>query len=214
MTVALNDVVILRSLLGSLPDFKDHEQVNRVVRQWHWRRKAVASTVNILSAALYDVFTGDDQDLAVLRRGSVKYLERGGEFIDGPASLFSVVAPSPMRLIWHFIAITFYSIWVLFTHPRPTLGLNGKPRHVAPSFDEYPLFFQRSINILRLALLVFVPPMWAELRWWAPRTPPKVAAKPVRREPTAATESVTLMVYLVWFTVPLVLWTLSLLAFA
>jgi 2-polyprenyl-6-methoxyphenol hydroxylase-like FAD-dependent oxidoreductase len=57
-TVALNDVLILRSLLGALPDFKDRAQINRVVRQWHWRRKLVSSTVNILSAALYDVLTG------------------------------------------------------------------------------------------------------------------------------------------------------------
>jgi len=200
--------VILRSLLGALPDFKDREQINRVVRQWHWRRKAVASTVNILSAALYELFSGDDEDLVVLRSGCVKYLERGGECISGPASLLSIVTPSPIRLIWHFFALTFFSIWVLFTHPRATPGLNGKPRYVAPSFDEYPILLRRSMSILRTACLVFLPPIWSELRWWAPRAPPKAAAQPAPRvPPNAATESVTLPVYIVCFTVPMVLWT-------
>ncbi|KAJ6544019.1 squalene epoxidase [Mycena capillaripes] len=199
MTVALNDVLILRSLLGALPDFKDRAQTGHVQRQWHWRRKAVASTVNLLSTALYDLFSSENEDLAVLRDGCMKYLRRGGECIDGPALLLSVVAPSPLRLAWHFFAIAFYSIWLIFTHPRTAPGLNGKPRYVAPSFDEYPMLFRRSISILHTACLVFLPPVWSEIRWWAPRAPPK---------PTAPfTMDVTMTVYFVWFTVPMLLWT-------
>ncbi|KAJ7266860.1 squalene epoxidase-like protein [Mycena haematopus] len=207
MTVVLNDVVILSSLLGALPNFKDHQQVNRVLRQWHWRRKAVASTVNITSAALYNIFTGDDEDMAVLKSGCAKYFKRGGDCINAPVSLLTIVNPSLVRLLWHFFALTFYSILALFTNPRETLGLNGKPRYVAPSFDEYPMLLCRSINILRLACRIFIPPIWSEIRWWAPHTPPKLAAEPAPRMPTAATESVTLIVYLIWFTVPMVLWT-------
>ncbi|KAJ7359095.1 squalene epoxidase-domain-containing protein [Mycena albidolilacea] len=211
-TVALNDVLILRSLLGALPDFKDRAQINRVVRQWHWRRKLVSSTVNILSAALYDVLTGKDADLAVLRTGYVKYLERGGECLSGPASLLSIVTPSPMQLIWHFLALTFFSIWVLFTHARATPGLNGKPRYVAPSFDEYPALLRRSVHVLHTACLIFVPLAWTEIRWWAPSRR-KASAKPPPRVPLAATESVTLPVYLAMFTAPMVLWMACLLVF-
>ncbi|KAJ7784696.1 squalene epoxidase-like protein [Mycena metata] len=82
MTVALNDVLLLRSLLGNLPDLKDHAQTTRALRKWHWQRKPVASTVNIVSVVLHDLFSGH-----VLRKGCLQYLERGG---DGPAALLTV----------------------------------------------------------------------------------------------------------------------------
>ncbi|KAJ7461823.1 squalene epoxidase-domain-containing protein [Mycena galericulata] len=200
MTVALNDVVLLRSLLGALPDLKDPDRVNRALRQWHWRRKPVASTVNILSFALHALFGGDDdEDLAVLRTGCIKYFERGGECITGPASLLSVVVPSPILLARHFFAVALYSIWILFTRTRTTPGL-GKP-HAAPSFDEYPMLLQRSINILRTACRVFLPLVWSELRWWAPST----AVAPTKERYVMP---VTMTVYIVWFTVPMVIWAL------
>ncbi len=59
MTVALNDVVVLRDLLGSVTDINDWSQVRRVLHRWHWDRKPLASTVNILSVALYDLFGAD-----------------------------------------------------------------------------------------------------------------------------------------------------------
>jgi squalene monooxygenase len=59
MTVALNDVVILRDLLGSVGDLSDWRQIRKVLHQWHWDRKPLASTVNILSVALYDLFGAD-----------------------------------------------------------------------------------------------------------------------------------------------------------
>jgi squalene monooxygenase len=59
MTVALTDIVLLQSLLGALPDFKDPARTSHALRTWHWRRKPVAATVNILSLALYDLFSGD-----------------------------------------------------------------------------------------------------------------------------------------------------------
>jgi len=56
MTVALSDVVVLRDLLGSVNDLNDWKQVKKVLHNWHWDRKPLASTVNILSVALYDLF--------------------------------------------------------------------------------------------------------------------------------------------------------------
>jgi squalene monooxygenase len=108
MTVALNDVVILRSLLGSIPDFRDWERTRRLFRRWHWRRKSLASTVNILSFALYDLFAAEgafwtdyaqykyvsdrflDETLSILQTGMLKYFERGGNCLRGPASLFAM----------------------------------------------------------------------------------------------------------------------------
>lgn len=59
MTVAFGDVVILRDLLETVNDLSDWQQVSRVLHQWHWRRKHLSSTINILSIALYDLFGAD-----------------------------------------------------------------------------------------------------------------------------------------------------------
>lgn len=59
MTVALNDVVMLQSLLGSVSDLGDWSQMKQLLHQWHWARKPLASTINILSFALYDLFGAD-----------------------------------------------------------------------------------------------------------------------------------------------------------
>ena len=108
MTVALNDVVLLCDLLGSVDDLKDWNQMQKTLHRWHWDRKPLASTVNILSVALYDPFGADgrlyhpflscrmftlsffqDEELQVLQTGCFKYFECGGECVNGPASLLS-----------------------------------------------------------------------------------------------------------------------------
>lgn len=59
MTCAFHDVVLLRDLLGSIPDWSDWKQVKAALHRWHWARKPLTSTVNILSFALYDLFGAD-----------------------------------------------------------------------------------------------------------------------------------------------------------
>ncbi len=59
MTCAFNDVVILRDLLLDVKDLADWEEVAPVLNRWFWARKPLASTVNILSVALYDLFGAD-----------------------------------------------------------------------------------------------------------------------------------------------------------
>lgn len=93
MTVALSDVVILRRLLEPLvnapaeeqlhasPDtevlvttpserrpFSDWSQVVPLLTDLHWERKGLASTVNILSVALYDLFGAEGSDNSVCGR--------------------------------------------------------------------------------------------------------------------------------------------------
>lgn len=122
MTVALNDVVILTELFGGAKAVKDAQpdergvvnldswdQVSERLEEWHWKRKSVASCVNILSMALYSLFGADgefsyscsslekitdslliaDENLEVLKTGCFKYFEMGGDCIDGPVSLLS-----------------------------------------------------------------------------------------------------------------------------
>ena len=56
MTVALSDVVILRNILGSLSSFEDWDEVSDALLWWHWSRKPLSSTINLLSGTLYGLF--------------------------------------------------------------------------------------------------------------------------------------------------------------
>ncbi|CAE7174200.1 unnamed protein product [Rhizoctonia solani] len=133
MTVAFCDVVILQRLLseylagrgadiheGAKSTWSEWDELAGILRKWHWERKSLSSTVNILSVALYDLFGANDENLHVLRTGCFKYFERGGECVQGPVSLLSALAPRPGLLMYHFFSVAFYSIWILFTQPKPT----------------------------------------------------------------------------------------------
>lgn len=166
MMVALNDVVILKELIGSVDNFADWREVSSLLHQWHWKRKPLSSTVNILSVALYDLFGADDDNLDVLRMGCFKYFELGGNCVDGPVSLLSGVIPDPFLLFRHFFAVAFYSIWCMFTHPQPRVTESGKTVMVAARFDEYPFLLIKSFRVFWTACIVFGPLMWTEIRWW------------------------------------------------
>jgi len=61
MTVALNDVVLLSQLLCEVENFSHWDRVSDVLHRWHWARKPLSSTINILSVALYDLFEADGE---------------------------------------------------------------------------------------------------------------------------------------------------------
>ncbi|KAG6915714.1 hypothetical protein DXG01_010272 [Tephrocybe rancida] len=166
MTVALNDVVQLRELLAPIENLQNWKVVGNVVRDWHWSRKPLSSTINILSVALYDLFGADDEELAVLRTGCFKYFERGGECVNGPVSLLSGITPSPLLLAFHFFAVAFYSIWVMFIHPQPPRTPSSKPR-AAPLYT-YPSLSLKALRVFWTACIVFGPLVWSEIRWWGP----------------------------------------------
>ncbi|KAG8920129.1 Squalene epoxidase [Tulasnella sp. 418] len=185
MTVALSDVVTLTNLLAPLvtdppaPDspealaqenpgpFSNWSHVAPLLADFHWSRKPISSTVNILSIALYDLFAAENDNLSVLREGCFKYFELGGECINGPVSLLSALAASPTLLAYHFFSVAFYSIWALFTHPQPK-RIEGSEKVVMeiPSILDYPNLILRSIAAFWTACIVFLPPVWSEIRWW------------------------------------------------
>ncbi|KAI6123133.1 squalene epoxidase-domain-containing protein [Pisolithus thermaeus] len=167
MTVALHDVVILSKLLAKV-DFRNWDEMSNLLRSWYWSRKPLASTINILSFALYDLFGADGEHLAVLQRGCFKYLERGGECVRGPVSLLAGISPSPSLLAYHFFAVAFYSIWVMFFHPRPVVSESNpdKPLMVSPQLWDYPGLAVRGIKVFWTACVVFGPLLWSEIRWW------------------------------------------------
>lgn len=58
MTVAFNDVVLLRDLLSpeTVPDFGNTKLVLEQMERFHWQRKNLTSVINILAQALYSLF--------------------------------------------------------------------------------------------------------------------------------------------------------------
>ncbi|KAF9027516.1 squalene epoxidase [Hymenopellis radicata] len=168
MTVAFNDVVVLRDLLSQTDKWGNWQAIRGVLHKWHWQRKPVASTVNILSVALYDLFGADDEDLEVLRNGCFKYFERGGDCIAGPVALLSDMS-FPVVLFNHFFSVAFYSIWCMFMHPRLVqTHRDEKPKMLAPRVDEYPFLFFKALRVFWTACVVFGPLLWSEIRWWSP----------------------------------------------
>jgi 2-polyprenyl-6-methoxyphenol hydroxylase-like FAD-dependent oxidoreductase len=58
MTVALSDVATMSDAFAAVPDLKDISGVQTQMREFMKTRKPLASTINILSWALYGVFAG------------------------------------------------------------------------------------------------------------------------------------------------------------
>lgn len=116
MTVALSDVVLLKSLLSptAIPDLGDTKAVLSAFRNFHWRRKDLSSVINILAQALYSLFAADQTSLKYLQKGCFRYFQRGGNCIDGPAGLLSGIIQRPIVLVYHFFAVALLSIWCMY----------------------------------------------------------------------------------------------------
>ena len=108
MTVAFADVVLLAPMIAAEPNLADWHALTDVLHRWHWARKPLASTINILSIALYDLFGADGACVCAfynrlvlmsyvreqtstsnLRIMCLQCFERGGECIRVPVSLLS-----------------------------------------------------------------------------------------------------------------------------
>jgi squalene monooxygenase len=59
MTVAFSDIVLLAPMIADELDLTDWHALTEVLHRWHWARKPLAATINILSVALYDLFSAE-----------------------------------------------------------------------------------------------------------------------------------------------------------
>ncbi|KAF2106053.1 squalene monooxygenase Erg1 [Lophiotrema nucula] len=114
MTVALNDVLLLRDLLSPEAVCLDEAHaVAKQLRSFHRERKKYSITLSILAQALYALFVTTDPHLEPMQRGFMLYIQRGGQSSEGPCALMGGIYQQPMLLFYHFFAIAIYSMWRL-----------------------------------------------------------------------------------------------------
>ncbi|EFW98636.1 squalene monooxygenase erg1 [Grosmannia clavigera kw1407] len=150
MTVALNDIVVLRDLLAPalVPSLADVPLVLRQLQTFHWQRKRLSAVINILAQALYSLFDADDYYLNALRNGCFAYFQRGGNCIRGPVQLLAGVTHRPQALVYHFTSVALLSIWVLlYSNPLWRLPLT--------LFECVAVLYKASVVILPFILVEF-----------------------------------------------------------
>lgn len=153
MTVALNDVVLLKSLLdpSRVPDFDNTTLVLKKLKSFHWQRKNLTAVINILAQALYSLFAANDKQLKYLQRGCFRYFQLGGNCIDGPVGLLGGIIQQPLVLFYHFFAVAFLSIWVMIREQGVLGALTGWSA-------------VQGVMVFYKACVVLFPYIWMEVR--------------------------------------------------
>lgn len=153
MTVALNDVVLLKSLLdpATVPDLDNTELVLIQFRRFHWQRKNLTAVINILAQALYSLFAADDTQLKYLQKGCFRYFQLGGNCIDGPVGLLAGIIRQPFVLFYHFFAVALLSIWIMMCEKGVIGALTGWSA-------------VQGVLIFYKACVVIFPYIWNEVR--------------------------------------------------
>ncbi|KAI4136771.1 MAG: hypothetical protein L6R39_007618 [Caloplaca ligustica] len=151
MTVAFNDVLLLRDLLhpSVVPDLGNSNLVKQQMRKFHWRRKHLTSVINILAQALYSLFAANDPNLRALQLGCFRYFQRGGSCIDGPVGLLAGIIRQPLVLFYHFFAVALLAMWLLLAK-SPVWRL--------------PLTVVETVGVFCNACVVIFPFIFSEMR--------------------------------------------------
>lgn len=151
MSVALNDVQLWRRRLRDIPDLYDDSIMLQAKKNFHWERKSSHSfVVNVLAQALYELFAATDDSLHELRKACFQYFQLGGECVNGPIGLLSVLSPKPLTLIGHFFAVAMYAIYVNFK---------------SESWITKPRALVKSGAILYSACTVLFPLIYSEVKY-------------------------------------------------
>ncbi|EIE86370.1 hypothetical protein RO3G_11081 [Rhizopus delemar RA 99-880] len=153
MTVAFNDVVLLKELLSpdKIPSFTQTDLIIQQMSTFHWKRKNYCTAINVLAMALYRIFAANEnKDLGVLLRGCFAYFQLGGECVDAPVGLLSGLIQRPMVLVYHFFSVAFYSIYI----EAKSNGWSGLHRS-----------FIMIITVLYTACITILPYLWSETKY-------------------------------------------------
>ncbi|KAI4130651.1 MAG: hypothetical protein LQ338_001628 [Usnochroma carphineum] len=151
MTVAFNDVLLLRDLLSPdrVPDLGNTRLVRKQMRAFHWRRKNLTGVINVLAQALYSLFAANDPQLRALQLGCFRYFQRGGSCVDGPVGLLAGIIRRPFVLFYHFFAVALLAMWIVVCE-SPVWRL--------------PVAALSTVGLFWKACVVIFPYIWSEVR--------------------------------------------------
>ncbi|KAI8393931.1 squalene epoxidase-domain-containing protein [Radiomyces spectabilis] len=151
MTVAINDVILLRELLSpeNIPSFTESDLVIQAMGAFHWKRKRYCVSINVLAMSLYRLFAANDPNLVILQNGCFNYFLLGGDCVKGPVSLLSGLLEKPLALVYHFYAVAFYALYLEFKRG----GVKGLPVSI-----------MRIFTVLYAACVTILPYIWSECK--------------------------------------------------
>ncbi|CAM9010539.1 hypothetical protein WICANDRAFT_62365 [Wickerhamomyces anomalus NRRL Y-366-8] len=147
MSVGLGDTILVLKLFENIKNLADREAVNEALLEFHYERKHLDTVVNVLSIALFSLFSADSANLRILQKGCFRYFQRGGDCVSIPVGFLSGLLPRPYLLTWVFFKVAFYSIACNF-------GDNG--------LVLLPWSIIQIFTILFTAAAVFTPYLWKE----------------------------------------------------
>mmetsp|Transcript_4943 Transcript_4943/g.9965 ORF Transcript_4943/g.9965 Transcript_4943/m.9965 type:complete len:463 (+) Transcript_4943:100-1488(+) len=158
MTVALNDVLLLRDQIADGLDLEDYDAVEKALLHCFSQRKNLSGTINILANALHGVFSSSgDACSNELRRACFEYLAKGGRRSHDPITMLGGLQPSPLLLTIHFFLVALYGCGrVLCPFPTPkrmklSWSLFRKAYNlIKPLIDSEQVTFLRFIPISRI----------------------------------------------------------------
>lgn len=156
MTVVFNDVIFLSELLSpeKVADLNDTKAVLAAMRQFHWQRKELSSTINILAQSLYALFAADNRQLKALQAGCFAYFRLGGDCVDMPMALLGGTIHQPLVLFHHFFAVAFLGIWISM---KQTIGS-------VFGLWKLPFALIEAVLTLYKACVVILPFIFSELK--------------------------------------------------
>ncbi|KAF8574115.1 squalene epoxidase [Ramaria rubella] len=163
MTIGFVDIDILSRRLVGIPDLSDWSRVAPSLVGWYWERKPLASTLNILSVALYHLFQNQGYESVILRTGCFSYFKRGEGATKGTVSLLSGLTSNPVSLMYHFFVVAMHGIILRIRQ------LNGSENAVGS--DATCLFNLITTVVvcfqaMKSAVIIISLPTWYEIKWW------------------------------------------------
>ena len=105
ITAVFSDVQILGSHLMDMPDFNNHDLIQKKVQMYYRDRKHANANVNIMANALYGVMSND-----LLKNAVFQYIKQGGDCAFEPISILAGLNRNPKTLIKHFVAVVLCGV--------------------------------------------------------------------------------------------------------
>lgn len=150
MTIILNDIAIIKSLLQKIPDLYDDEAILKAKKQFYEiRKKTFSFVMNILAELIYKLFTATDDVVIDIRKALFSRCSLSEEWSLGLSLQVAGLSTKPWTLIKATFDIALHAIYLSF---------KSEPWYIKPRA----IF--RSCVIVQRTLALLLPFMYLELK--------------------------------------------------